>query len=390
MKKVIRAAVKPWKTKYQIHWVSPDGKDCLLGGTNDIDKAQEIAIEQADEIFDNPWETNARKFHFLENLYIVDMETEDPDQMKIETEEYIDNLMSEIHSRMSLEEKKKINSSEAAVNDREYVIGLINDKTDEALAFVSGYRKGGFYHPGDIVQCVTEIEMSPRIFNDINKAKRVMAQYKNYSEAFVYDMSSLDYPLPSQKLKRKEIPTHLEVLPLVDEEVTGCSVTASTEIEASTSFDDWYDALSYNKQMKVDDLADEMGLPEYDQCSDAELAQLHDSFVSSHDSDVDEYYEFDEDTFLDEFLDVETKVLDDMGLYIDSSSVRGGYGPIWIFSDPEHENNADMWFGDLDEALCKMDWAEYMSGLASEVGPYPKDQWKDRYTAYLKKLIDQE
>lgn len=165
----ITAAVKPWKTKYQIHWVSPDGRDCLLGGTNDIEKAQDIALEQANEIFDNPWETNERKFHFLDSLYIVDTETEDPDQMTMETEEQIDNLMSEIHSKMSAEEKEKIKSS--------------------------------------------------------------------------------------------------------------------TKVEASSSFDSWYDSLSDADQNSVDDLADEMGLPTYDECSDAELAQLHDAFVSANNAE---------------------------------------------------------------------------------------------------------
>lgn len=98
----ISAAVSPWKTRYEVHWISPDGKDCLLGGSKTFEGAQDIARDQADQIFDNPWETNERKFKFLENMYIYDAENGDEDAMSVETEEYIDNLMSEIHSKISL------------------------------------------------------------------------------------------------------------------------------------------------------------------------------------------------------------------------------------------------------------------------------------------------
>lgn len=61
-----------------------------------------------------------------------------------------------------------------------------------------------------------------------------------------------------------------------DYKKVGCS-----NVNASTSFDAWYDSLSSTDQEKVDDLADDMGLPLYAECSEAELAQLHDLFVSN-------------------------------------------------------------------------------------------------------------
>ena len=53
-------------------------------------------------------------------------------------------------------------------------------------------------------------------------------------------------------------------------------------IKASSAIDDfmkWYDNLPSNQQAKVDDLADDLGLPLYEDCTDYELAQLHDSVV---------------------------------------------------------------------------------------------------------------
>ena len=98
MKRYIKSGVTPWKTRYTVHWISPDGKDCLLGGSNSIQEANDIAKRQAQEIFESPFESNERKFQFLETIYVVDMQTEQ-DVMDIDTDDYIDSLMSEIDSR---------------------------------------------------------------------------------------------------------------------------------------------------------------------------------------------------------------------------------------------------------------------------------------------------
>ena len=59
-------------------------------------------------------------------------------------------------------------------------------------------------------------------------------------------------------------------------------VNASTNIVASVDdFYEWYDKLPSIIQYKIDDIADDMGLPVYDECSDEELATLHDAYVSS-------------------------------------------------------------------------------------------------------------
>lgn len=52
--------------------------------------------------------------------------------------------------------------------------------------------------------------------------------------------------------------------------------------EAVDDFLTWYDSLSARMQNKVDDLADKMGLPFYEECTSGELSALHDSIVSSN------------------------------------------------------------------------------------------------------------
>ena len=54
------------------------------------------------------------------------------------------------------------------------------------------------------------------------------------------------------------------------------------EIRCSEDFYSWYDSLSEDEQGKVDHLADIMDLPQfYDDCSDDELASLHDSYMTN-------------------------------------------------------------------------------------------------------------
>lgn len=95
----ITAAVNPWKVRYEVHWISPDGKDCLLGGANDIDEVNAIAINQANDLYDNPFETPERKVEFLLNLYIVATGTEE-DAMLTSTEDYIDDLIRRIRKEV--------------------------------------------------------------------------------------------------------------------------------------------------------------------------------------------------------------------------------------------------------------------------------------------------
>lgn len=96
MKRLIKTSHNPWKIRYSVHWISPDGKDCTIGGSNSVSEANRIAKDQAAEIFRSPWETNERKLYFLDTMYILDTETESEDNMTYETEEYIDKLMTRI------------------------------------------------------------------------------------------------------------------------------------------------------------------------------------------------------------------------------------------------------------------------------------------------------
>ena len=96
MKRVIVSAVGPWKTKYTVHWLSPEGKDCLLGGSNSLEEAVQIGADEANELLENPWETDERRLLFLENMYIAEGDR----VIDTELDDITDGMMSMISSRM--------------------------------------------------------------------------------------------------------------------------------------------------------------------------------------------------------------------------------------------------------------------------------------------------
>lgn len=110
-----------------------------------------------------------------------------------------------------------------------FAIAIVDDKNSKILGFLANYRKGGVYHPGDIVQAYYKDEHC-KVYESEDKAKRALGQYRNYSEVFIYDPSSNEYPQPSEKWKKKEVPTHLEVVEL-DDIIEGCSSLQQYQFE---------------------------------------------------------------------------------------------------------------------------------------------------------------
>ena len=88
-----------------------------------------------------------------------------------------------------------------------------------------------------------------------------------------------------------------------------------------------------------------------------------------------------------DFMGTEMDVIDELGLYIDFSGVRFSTGPIWILSDTDHENNSDMWEGDLDDALVEMDFGMYKYDVITKVLLEDESKWRELYKNYLKSLI---
>jgi len=103
LKKYVRTAnYGPYKYRYEIRTISPyTGKSVLRGASRSLINANEICIRQADAIFDNlVFDGPENTFKFLDNLYIYDAVDKKEVEMDLDTEAYIDELMSECDSRM--------------------------------------------------------------------------------------------------------------------------------------------------------------------------------------------------------------------------------------------------------------------------------------------------
>lgn len=99
MKRYIKSAsLGGYKYPYEVHWISPDGNDKLLGANKTLQGAVDIAIRKINEIFESPFETDERKYHFIDNTYIYDAKSDKViDDYTLE--EAQDNLMSMVDSK---------------------------------------------------------------------------------------------------------------------------------------------------------------------------------------------------------------------------------------------------------------------------------------------------
>lgn len=87
------------------------------------------------------------------------------------------------------------------------------------------------------------------------------------------------------------------------------------------------------------------------------------------------------------FYTIEENAARELGVYLDFSSIRSGYGPIGIYADPDQENNADVWLGDESALITAIDYPEYESYIESNILWKPQDEWQSLYTQYLKSLL---
>jgi hypothetical protein len=122
-------------------------------------------------------------------------------------------------------------------------------------------------------------------------------------------------------------------------------------------------------------------------------------YIRSNIDDFDEYDEYDEGSASEiynqlceehNFFDIENAVADELGVYLDFSSVRGDEGEVFIFSDEDHENSdSDMWMGDDDALITKVSFSDYVDGV-KEATSGDEGQWEQKYRSYLEGLIEGE
>lgn len=106
--------------RYSVYVIASDGRNIRLGGSKTLEGAEEIGINQAKQVFENPWMTNKEKFRYLENMYIAD-DDEEHEVSTYEFDDYVDGLMSELDSRK--DENLDINEAQnTAVDSNEAMV----------------------------------------------------------------------------------------------------------------------------------------------------------------------------------------------------------------------------------------------------------------------------
>ena len=94
--------------KFGVH-AHPQGKDIILGGSQTLEGAEKIAVEQADRLLDSPWMSSKEKYLYLDTIYIADDEDEEvvdaPD-----FEDYIVSVLEELSRdiKESLEDNQEL------------------------------------------------------------------------------------------------------------------------------------------------------------------------------------------------------------------------------------------------------------------------------------------
>ena len=89
-----------------------------------------------------------------------------------------------------------------------------------------------------------------------------------------------------------------------------------------------------------------------------------------------------------EFMNVENEVFDDLGIYADFSSIRYQDGNVYLFPDPNHENDADTWMGSFDDMIADIDYRDYVSGVVENVLAFDESEWKERFASFIKSFIN--
>ena len=74
-KELKEAKLGPYKYRYEIRYTAPNGKDYLEGASNDIDKAENVALSGCDHWYESPWESDEHKADVISSYRIIDSDS---------------------------------------------------------------------------------------------------------------------------------------------------------------------------------------------------------------------------------------------------------------------------------------------------------------------------
>ena len=116
-----------YKYKFGVH-AHPKGRDITLGGSQTLEDAEKIAINQVDELLENPWMTDKEKLDYIDTMYISD----DDEGVEVDAfnfEDYADSVMSDLNR--NLQSIGESLSESLDVYDIENVLKRLKNYVDE-------------------------------------------------------------------------------------------------------------------------------------------------------------------------------------------------------------------------------------------------------------------
>ena len=90
---------------YEVHSIASSGRDILHGGSKTLEGAEDILINQIEELITNPWEEKIDIARRVNSFYIYN--TEDDDVIETNrTDDFIDAILSEFVRKHKLDINK--------------------------------------------------------------------------------------------------------------------------------------------------------------------------------------------------------------------------------------------------------------------------------------------
>lgn len=199
-----------FKYQYGVH-AHPQGRDIILGGSKTLDGAIEIAINQAQQLFENPWMSDKEKYDYLETMYIADDDAEEIVE-STNFDDFVDGLMSELHSRGNLTEATRLDVMKA--NKKHYAdlqdkIANMEDGLEKDIASELGLKwiKGANFMGGlsysvankAIEKLMKKYDCSYEEIDDIFNRDFITNPEYGYNESLENSTSSFDIEDDSEK-----------------------------------------------------------------------------------------------------------------------------------------------------------------------------------------------
>lgn len=121
--------MKGYRYRYIVRtMIPPDFSEIILGGNNDMQKAERIALDMMRHYYENPWDKPNRKIAAIENISIVDTASTKLDSEIVTNK--MDKLSEELIEKIRSGSKKQTARSAEKQDDTLYAVHIKSEMTE--------------------------------------------------------------------------------------------------------------------------------------------------------------------------------------------------------------------------------------------------------------------